>query len=120
MGRYVRDRKSLLYANCNAFSSCLSGITPSASASAGTTQLNLTLAYKTFIAPLDVASPLTITITVNGLPVPRGGDDDLARNTRLHWLNADAGRGAAIPAPFGPVKVTGSTVNGSFFSLEVG
>ena len=63
--------------------------------------------------------PLTVSVNVSGPAVPRGGDDDILRNTRLHWLNADTGRSGAIPAPFGPVRTHGSLVNGSFFSLEV-
>lgn len=95
------------------------GLTPAEAATPGTVNTTLTILYDDGTA--NRTANVTLSVTVAGNALPAGGDGDLTRNTRLHWLNSDVGREGPLPAPYTALSTvaTTRTVYGAFVTLQV-
>lgn len=96
------------------------GLIPPANASASTSTFGLSIT----ITDDDGQSgeiPITATITIAGTPLPDGGDGDIWRGTRLHWLNAQTSATGQPVKPFAPLTINPekSLVSGKFASVQV-
>jgi hypothetical protein len=59
---------------------------------------------------------IRIKLHVGGAVLPDGGDGDITRGTRLHWLDSTLGQwGDTVPSPYIPIKLrsadTGTTIS---------
>ena len=63
------------------------------------------------------ATSVAITLTVGGPALANGGDDDVARGTRLHWFDSKLGlAGDTVPSPYVPISVA-STAAGATVTM---
>lgn len=80
-------------------------IVPSNATSGTVTQFSVTVTLTTVGGQTPHSFAVNVTITVSGAVLPDGGDGDLWRGTRLHWINGNDARTGPLPAPYGPLRV---------------
>ena len=62
---------------------------------------------------------VAVQLLVAGQPLPHGGDDEISRGTRLHWLDSRLGLAESLPAPYTPLLVSDRSVSMLGKTLQV-